>query len=216
MSQPMIAYPRRCFAAALLGLSVLLTAQTATGQERRTPGPPAPDNSAKPAPATPSPDRLPGEGAMTIEKLGHIIKRLDPGVLQQGAGWRFTIERVPVVVLTSVTDNRMRIMVAIRRLDGMTGSQMRRALQANFATTLDVRYALARHVLWAAYIHPLSELHPKQFIAAVAQTVNAAQSYGASYSSGLLPMGGDAAIARRQRGLIDRLLKRGTGQNPTD
>ena len=115
----------------------------------------------------------------------------------------------PVVVVTDAGNNRMRIMIALKKADKISPAELLRLSQANFDTALDARYAIAQGLLWSTFIHPLSELHEKQFIAGIGQTVNAATSYGTSYSSGLLSYGGGDSRAIIQRELIDKLIKKG-------
>lgn len=158
----------------------------------------------KPGPAV-------AEGSMTIVRMGEIITRLDDKAQKaaNGAAWQFHVEEVPVVVVTDADNNRMRIMIALKQADKMTAEELLRLSQANFDTALDARYAIAKGVLWATYIHPLSTLHDKQFIEGIGQTVNAAKSYGTTYSSGLLSFGGGDSAGIIQRDLIDKLLKKG-------
>lgn len=161
----------------------------------------------------PAPEAAPAEnqeGRMTVTRMGEIITQLDPEVHQVRQGsWRFTIESTPVFVVTDETHNRMRIMVAIRPAVDMTADEVMRVMQANFDSALDARYAVAREVLWSAFIHPLRTLHDKQFITAIGQTVNLAHTYGTTYSSGLLTFGGGDSNALIRRELIDKLLKKG-------
>ena len=151
------------------------------------------------------------EGSMTVARMGEIIRRLDDKARKapNGDAWQFHVEKVPVVVVTDAGNNRMRIMIALKRADKMTLEELLRLSQANFDTALDARYAIAKGLLWATYIHPLSTLHHKQFIEGIGQTVNAAKSYGTTYSSGLLSFGGGDSRGIIQRDLIDKLLKKG-------
>jgi hypothetical protein len=151
------------------------------------------------------------EGSMTTKRMGDIIKRLDPEARKSAnaAAWQFHVEKVPVVVVTDAGNNRMRIMIALKKADKISPEELLRLSQANFDTALDARYAIAQGLLWSTYIHPLSELHEKQFIAGIGQTVNAATSYGTTYSSGLLSFGGGDSSGIIQRDLIDKLIKKG-------
>ena len=63
-------------------------------------------------------------------------------------------------------------------------------MQANFDSALDARYAVAKGVLWSAYLHPLSTLKADDFVSGLAQVVNLAATYGSTYSSGALTFGG--------------------------
>ena len=163
-----------------------------------------------PPSAAPTP-KAAAEGTMTMKRMGEIITRLDPKAkaTANASAWQFHVEEVPVVVVTDAGNNRMRIMIALKKADTMSPQELLRLSQANFDTALDARYAVAKGLLWATFIHPLSELHEKQFIAGIGQTVNAAKSYGTTYSSGLLSFGGGDSRGIIQRDLIDKLIKKG-------
>lgn len=169
----------------------------------------AQDNKA-PEQETPVPKPEP-EGQMTLERLDKIVKRLDAEAKNvQGYIWQFKIEKVPVVIVTDEKNDRMRILVAIRSAEDMTQEELNRVMQANFDSALDSRYAIAKDILWSAFVHPLKALHDRQFIAAIGQTVNLAATYGTTFSSGLLMFGGGDSQDIIRRKLIDDLLKKGT------
>lgn len=149
------------------------------------------------------------EGTMSLERMHTILERLDEDLQNQNGNWQITIADVPVVIVTDDANNRMRILVAIRKADTLTPEDLTRIMQANFDSALDARYALANGILWSTFIHPLSTLHDRQLIEAIGQTVNLARTYGSSYSSGLLLFGGGDSGAIQQRDLIDKLLKQG-------
>ncbi len=152
---------------------------------------------------------IPREGTMSLEGMHTILERLDDELQNQNGTWQLTIADVPVVVVTDAANNRMRIMIAIRKADTLTPEDLTRIMQANFDSALDARYAIAKGILWSTFIHPLSTLHDRQLIEAIGQTVNLARTYGSSYSSGLLLFGGGDSGAIQQRELIDELLKQG-------
>ncbi|MEL6774224.1 MAG: hypothetical protein AAFP23_05635 [Pseudomonadota bacterium] len=149
--------------------------------------------------------------AMTVETIGEILRRLDENAQASPDGRiiQVTIAERPVLFVSDPSHNRMRLMSSIRPAEGLTQEEMMRIMQANFDSALDARYAVAQGTLWSVYIHPLRELTETQFIAAVGQVVNAATSYGTSYSSGLITFGGGDSNALEQRRLIDELLKQG-------
>jgi hypothetical protein len=149
------------------------------------------------------------EGEMSLQRMDAILERLDTDRKHENGNWQVTIADVPVIIVTDEKNNRMRILVAIRKADTLTPEEITRIMQANFDSALDARYAVARDILWSAFIHPLSTLHDKQFIEAIGQTINLALTYGTSYSSGLLLYGGGDSGAIQQRELIDELLKQG-------
>ena len=107
------------------------------------------------------------EGSMSLEKMDKIVKKLDSkAIYNSKVQWRFSIEKVPVMIIADKKSNRMRVLVPIRKADQLTYQELKHIMQANFDSVLDSRYAIAKNILWAAYIHPLAELHEKQFISA--------------------------------------------------
>ncbi len=185
----------------LLSLSVALAGiGLAKAQSQTEPQPEAP----RAAPRTDPPR----EGAMTLSRLTEIVAGLDAEAAIRANGAEFTVEETAVLLVADQIHNRMRLMVPIKPAESLSTDELLRLSQANFDTALDARYAVARGILWATYIHPLSELYERQFVTAIGQTVNAARSYGTSYSSGLLSYRGGDSGALIQRELIDELLRR--------
>ncbi|MEL6288050.1 MAG: hypothetical protein AAFQ35_04645, partial [Pseudomonadota bacterium] len=166
-------------------------------------------------PATQSPDKnspraqsVP-EGSMTIARMGEIVGRLDSEAKGVAGRWQFSVEKRTVLIVTDVRNNRMRIMVPVRPASDIAPPLLKRLMQANFDTALDSRYAIANDILWATFIHPLRSLHDRQFIEAIGQTVNLAETFGTTFSSGLLSYGGGDSRGIIERQLIDGLLERG-------
>lgn len=187
-------------------LAVVLSA--ATSAFAQTQAPTDKDSTAKQPPAENQPEQF--EGTMTLELMGEIVLRLDEKAKQPRPGyWQFSIENRPVVIVTDTRAGRMRIMVPIAKTDQLTGDDLLRIAQANFDSALDSRYAIAQNILWSVYIHPLRELHKRQFIKAVGQTVNLALTYGTTYTSGALTFGGGDSNSILRKKLIDDLLKKG-------
>jgi hypothetical protein len=148
------------------------------------------------------------EPPMTLERLDAIIRALDPEVQTNGTMWQFTVNEVIVLIVTDEAADRMRAITAVRKAEDVSPEELTRLMQANFDSALDARYALAKGVLWSAFIHPLKPLEKDQFISGIGQVVNLAQSYGTLYSGGALLFGGGDSAAL-QRALIDDLLKKG-------
>jgi len=148
------------------------------------------------------------EPHMTLDRMGQIVEALDPQVSVSEAAFSFTIDDIPVLIVTDVRANRMRAMVPIRSADTMTAEELQRVMQANFDSALDARYAIAQGRLWGVYLHPFKELERDQLISGIAQTVNVAKTYGALYTSGAGQFGaGDSGDL--QRDLIEELLEKG-------
>ncbi len=86
-------------------------------------------------------------------------------------------------------------------------------MQANFDSALDARYCIAKDILWAVFIHPLSELSDEEFISGLAQTINLAATYGSTFSSGALVFqGGDSQGLKDKyyRDIMEKAKKRKT------
>lgn len=148
-------------------------------------------------------------GTMTNERMQEIIGKLDPEFTGNPGFWRFSINEIPVQVITDANADRMRIIVPIRESDGIDEVELYRILQANFDSTLDARYAIARGVLWGIFVHPLSSLNDRDFVSGIGQTINIVLSYGQSYSSGMFTFGGGDSGELLDKQLIEELLRRG-------
>lgn len=145
------------------------------------------------------------DGPMTAARVAAISTALDPSAQVRGNGVELTLFDVPVLIVTDPVADRMRAMVPIRNASGMSAEELARAMQANFDTALDARYAISRGRLWAVFIHPLSPLERDQLISGIGQTVNIALTYGGAYSGGAMSSGGGDSGAL----LLEELLKRG-------
>ena len=174
-------------------------------------GPIASAQDAEPAPETvPDPEsETAPETIMSAMRLLEIILAIDEEAELTGNGATFAIDDTIVTLVFDANADRMRLFSQIRPSDGLSGAQLRRLMQANFDTALDVRYAIANGILWSTFIHPLESLDDEAFLIALGQTVNAVITYGSSYSSGLLSYrGGDSQEILRHN-LIERLKKKG-------
>ena len=151
-----------------------------------------------------------GPEAMTNQRINGLLEKIGEDVSFNGKNmWEFSIGETPVQVITDEQADRMRIIVPIDKAANMTPDTLQRLMQANFDSALDSRYALARGVVWATYIHPLSALTDRQFISGVGQTVNLSRNFGTTFSSGALVFGGGDSGDIIARELINDLLKKG-------
>ena len=146
---------------------------------------------------------------MNNARLDQLIRHLDENTNGQLGNWSFTIENVGLQVITDEDANRMRIIAPIIKASVLDKKQLYRLMQANFDTALDVRYAIANGILWSTFIHPLGSLSDDDFLTALGQTVNAAITFGSSYSSGVLNYrdGDSQGLLRKE--LIEQLKKKG-------
>jgi hypothetical protein len=147
--------------------------------------------------------------AMTNDRLDTLIHRLDEEASGGDGFWKFRIEAVEVMVVTDEAADRMRIIAPVTTDAELEQSVLYRLMQSNFDTALDARYAIARGMLWSAFIHPLASLGDEEFLSALGQVVNLTLSYGSSYSSGALIFRGGDSARIRQRELIEHLIEKG-------
>lgn len=149
------------------------------------------------------------KSSMDNERLGKIIKRLDARATGQPGYWQLSIDGVKLLVVTDERANRMRIISPIASAQDLGTKRLYRLMQANYDSALDARYAVAENLLWSAFIHPLKSLDDKEFISGIGQVVNLSQTYGRSYTSGVLIFRGGDSEALQERKLIDRLMNKG-------
>ena len=136
-----------------------------------------------------------GEGhqPMDNQRMDALIGQIDAQIEGQPGFWSLAYEGLQVYIITDENADRMRIIVQIAPSDDLDQEGLYRMMQANFDTALDARYAIAKGVVWSAFIHPLSPLTDEQFLAGFSQAVTLAATYGTTYDSGgLVFSGGDS------------------------
>lgn len=136
---------------------------------------------------------------MDNQRLHQLLSRIDTELKGQHGYWIINYQNISVTIITDEKANRMRIISPVASINALNEKQLVRILQANFDSTLDARYAIAKNKLWSAYIHPLNELSNEQFYSGLAQTITLVKSYGDTYSSGALVFkGGDSKNLNRE------------------
>lgn len=123
---------------------------------------------------------------MDNTKLGGILYTISDQLEGVEGNWQFVIDSTLFICLTDQLHNRMRIISPVRNMSEVSEEQLRKCMEANFHTALDVKYAISEDVLWSAFIHPLQELTKEQVISALSQVYSAAKTFGTYYSSGNL------------------------------
>jgi len=127
---------------------------------------------------------------MTQEGLHAILAEVAQGFRAEGP---IAVVRLGDTQLLCISDelaDRMRIIAPVKRVEEATPQELLAALQANFHTVLDARYAVSNGVIFAAYLHPLSPLTREQLLSAMQQVAAARASFGTDYSSGGPVFGG--------------------------
>ncbi|MEM9326440.1 MAG: hypothetical protein AAGA85_12315 [Bacteroidota bacterium] len=127
---------------------------------------------------------------MTNEKMQKILYREASDVQGELGNWQFQIRERPMMILTDVNANRMRIMTPIIEEGELKKDQYKIMLEANFDRALDAKYAIYSEVVWSVFTHPLAELTVEQFKSAMGQVATLADNFGGSYNSTDLLFGG--------------------------
>ncbi len=148
------------------------------------------------------------DGQMNNAKLRTLIDKVGEDVTGRSGFWQFKLEGYSVLVITDENADRMRIISPITRTSALSETELMRITQANFDSTLDARYGVARDTLWSAFLHPLRSLTDTEFLSGLGQVVNLVATYGKSYSSGALVFGGgDSEELNRER--YEKILRKG-------
>lgn len=127
---------------------------------------------------------------MTQKALHAIIAETATEVRVEGNVALLRFGETRLLCISDEIADRMRIIAPIKPLEEATPQELLAALQANFHTVLDARYAVSNGVIFAAYLHPLSSLTREQVVAAMQQVTAARSSFGSDYSSGGPAFGG--------------------------
>ncbi len=114
---------------------------------------------------------------MDNKKLDKIIHALADTAIGANGAWEFIVGETLMMCISDETNNRMRIISPIKEYKDLTPEQMQDAMEANFHSALDVRYALSDNIVWVAYIHPLKELREGQVRDAIAQVYAGADPF---------------------------------------
>ena len=120
---------------------------------------------------------------MNNEKLETIYTTVSDSIQGQPGAWKFHIKSVPLISITDVNHNRMRIISPIADSNTLNEGLLKASLVANFHTALDVKYAVSDGVLWSVFIHPLKELSEEQVKDAVSQVYHANINFGTTFTS---------------------------------
>lgn len=132
----------------------------------------------------------PKEGKMTGARLESLIKQLiTDEVRVNGKVISFQIRGADMACIYDERADRMRIISPIIPASEVTNGQAQSMMEANFHRALDARYATSHGMVYAAFIHPLSSLHPTDLQSAIYQVYSARVSFGNEYSSGLFSFG---------------------------
>lgn len=121
---------------------------------------------------------------MTPDKMVSIIKSMTQHVSAKGNVVEFKYSDVPMTLIYDVRADRMRIIMPITESDNISKEVLMQAMEANFHSAVDARYGVSNGFLWAAFIHPLSDLSEALLRSAIEQVAKAGKTFGTTFSSG--------------------------------
>jgi hypothetical protein len=129
---------------------------------------------------------------MNNQKLYQILEQTVDSLEGRPGAWQFMYGDRLMIVLTDEGHDRMRAITPVITVDELGDEEMLEALEANFHTALDAKYAISEDLVWSVYMHPLSSLSEEQFLDALLQVYRAAVTFGTTYSSSELIFPGTA------------------------
>jgi len=146
------------------------------------------------------------ETQSALDMIAAVIAQLDPDAKRQGNSWELTLDEVQLLVVTDTSAGRMRILTPIAPSQDLPQEALLRLMQANFDTALDARYAVGQNLVWGTFIHSLPSLNSRDFASGLLQTKSLRDTFGTTFSSGILSYGGgdSGAIITDQ---LEELLK---------
>lgn len=150
-----------------------------------------------------------GDDTMTIDRIETIISRIDDEYERNGNSIMFAFADREILLISDPEADRMRVMIPVNDAAALDAEELMRLMQANFDSALDARYAIANGVLWSTFLHRLSTLSETDLLSGIGQTINTADTFGTTYSSGELVFGGGDSGAIQRRKLIEDLQRRG-------
>ncbi|MBL4773228.1 MAG: type III secretion system chaperone [Alcanivoracaceae bacterium] len=126
------------------------------------------------------------ELTMNADKMKDTLRSLNIEFEQNNNAINYTIQGYRMTIIYDVNADRMRIVCPIVKVEDITKDHIKQAMEANYHTALDARYAISNDIVWAVFIHPLSDLSEKLFRSALEQILYTAATFGKEYSSGTL------------------------------
>ena len=131
----------------------------------------------------------PADTPMTRERLEALILASAQDIAGRAGALEFSYDGVSMACISDVSHDRMRIIAPIAAVGGLSARTLEVLLVANYHTSLDARYAISEGTVYAAYLHPLSDLTEAQLASALRQVSSLAKTFGSTFSSGELSFG---------------------------
>ncbi|MFQ5877300.1 MAG: hypothetical protein ACE5JH_06355 [Acidobacteriota bacterium] len=186
-----------------LGILALLGALTLLGSAGTARGEPGRGAAAEPErePGAEPETRPEGEHRpMSAARLQRIIRGSSTEFRRAANVMEFRFDGVQMACVYDTAHDRMRLVAPITKMSRVTLEQTVIVLEANYHTALDGRYASSNGTLYAAYIHPLSDLHPGELRSGLRQVASLVKTFGTTFTSGELVFGAPSGEEEEDEG----------------
>ncbi|MEM6885934.1 MAG: hypothetical protein AAF571_12980 [Verrucomicrobiota bacterium] len=120
---------------------------------------------------------------MNNSRLLELLQQHAEEVSGEPGHWQMVYQGQHVICMTDESNDRMRFISPVVKIENLTPEQATICMHANFSHALDARYCIHDDVLWSAFIHPLSELSPEFALDGLRQTVTLVKNFGTTYTS---------------------------------
>lgn len=120
---------------------------------------------------------------MDNDKLTKIYSAFSDSINGEEGYWQLYKDGHALISISDKANDRMRIIMPIVEIENIKMINLQEALEANFHTALDVKYAISDDIMWSIFVHPLKALSEEQVEDALKQVFYAALTFGGSYSS---------------------------------
>ncbi|MEM0910301.1 MAG: hypothetical protein AAGJ37_04960 [Pseudomonadota bacterium] len=124
--------------------------------------------------------------AITTQEMLDTVLEVGEDVSQDGNTVRFKYRGVGLFLVFDEGADRMRLMSPIVRVDTVDNVTLFNALEANYHSVLDARYAVSNDMVWSAFMHPLKDLSTDLFKSAISQVAIANATFGNEFTGGEL------------------------------
>lgn len=121
--------------------------------------------------------------------LDRFLRELARDVEAGEGNWSASYRNARIFVFAQPAHDRMRVVAAVANAGELAAAELRRLLEANFASALDARFAISNGVLWTVFVHPLSSLTRAELESGMRQVVTLRANWGTTYASGELVFG---------------------------
>ena len=132
---------------------------------------------------------VPAAETMTQSRMEFLFAEHVDAIVGPPGTIQTRVDGINIYLISNPEIDRMRIIAPIAMVESLDPRVLRILLRANFASTLDARYAISEGIIYAAFLHPMSSLTPDLIESALFQVVSLVKTFGTSFTSQPLVQG---------------------------